>query len=553
MQKVDVVSTDVLIVGGGPSGLAAAIRLADDLDARGEKRRIMLIEKGAAIGSHILSGAVIKPAIFKELLSESAYEGLPFDSKVTKDDTIFLNRNGAFALPFHPPRMNNSGNYLASLGQVCRYLADIAESKGVEVYTGFSMDALVYENGKVVGARTKATGLDHHGNALKNHQPATEVRAKVTILAEGTRGTLAKELIAAYNLDAGRNPQISSLGVKELWSVPEGAIEPGRVYHTMGYPLESGEEFGGGFIYGLSGNRVAVGLVMGLDFKDPTFDPQAAMQVWKTHPFVADILQGGKLMEFGAKTLPEGGYFSIPKLYADNAMIVGDSAGFLSTASLKGVHLAVHSGMLAADTAAEALLEGDTSEASLARYEMRFKESTIHKEMYPIRNFRQSFRNGLVTGAMKLGVQMLTGGACLRGALPTEHDHATLKTTVTYRKRNFKERFGAKLEFDKVLTFDKATNVYYSKTAHDEEQPVHLVINDMERYKSVNIKEYGAPCQHFCPAEVYELHVDKEGNEELRIHAENCVHCKTCEIKSPNQAITWVPPYGGDGPGYENM
>ncbi len=553
MQHVDSVSTDVLIVGGGPSGLAAAIRLADGMKARGETRRIMLIEKGASIGSHILSGAVIKPAVFRELLSENEFAELPFDSEVRADSTVYLGEQSAFTLPFHPPRMNNHGNVLASLGQVCRYLADLARERGVEIYTGFAMDALIFEEGKVVGARTTATGLDHHGRKMKNYQPATEVRAQVTILAEGTRGTLAKELIRTFKLDAGRNPQISSLGVKELWKVPEGTIEPGRVYHTMGYPLQNGAEFGGGFIYGLSDSRIALGLVVGLDYEDPTFDPQAAMQVWKTHPFVSNLLEGGKLLEFGAKTLPEGGYFSIPKFYADNVMIVGDSAGFLSTASLKGVHLAVKSGMLAADTATEALVGGDASETVLCGYERRFKKSIIHQEMFPIRNFRQSFSGGIVKGAMKLGVQMITGGSCLRGNLPTEPDHTTLVPLTQYRKRPFAERFAGKLEFDKVLTFDKATNVYYSKTAHDEEQPVHLVINDPEGYKNVNIAQYGAPSRHFCPAEVYELHVDKEGNEALRIHAENCVHCKTCDIKSPNQAITWVPPYGGDGPGYEYM
>jgi electron-transferring-flavoprotein dehydrogenase len=553
MENVDLVSTDALIIGGGPSGLATAIHLADVLETKGRKRRIMVIEKGASIGSHILSGAVIRPEVFRELLPHTDLDELPFDSRVSGDSTVYLSESDSYALPFHPPYMNNEGNYVAPLGQLCRYLAEIAQNKGVEIYTGFAMDELLYEDGKVAGARTKETGVDHHGNRLKNYQPATEVRAEITILAEGTRGTLARQLIEKFGLDEGKNPQIYSLGVKELWKVPEGNIQAGQVYHTMGYPLEYGDEFGGGFIYGLSDNRVALGLVMGLDYKDPTFDPQAAMQVWKTHPFVSRILKDGKLMEFGAKTLPEGGYFSIPKFYTDNVMIVGDSAGFLTTARLKGVHLAVQSGILAAKTAAEALIKGDTSEAELSSYEKRFKESMIYEEMYPVRNFRQSFSKGMALGAMQFGVQLVTGGACLRGDLPTEPDYKTLKMPAEFRKARFKERFAGKLEFDKVLTFDKATNVYYSKTAHDEEQPVHLVIGDPDKFKHVNIKQYGAPCQYFCPAEVYELHVDKEGNEELRIHAENCVHCKTCDIKAPKNAITWVPPYGGDGPGYENM
>jgi len=551
MDSVDLVSTDVLIVGGGPSGLATAIHLANMLKEKGESKRIMLIEKGSSIGSHILSGAVVMPEIFKTLLPYVDFNEIPFDSKVGKDDTVYLSKESSFALPFHPPYMNNAGNFVVSLGQLCKYLAGIAEEKGVEIYTGFAVDELLYENGKVVGAKTKDTGVDHHGEKLANYQPGTEIQAKITVLAEGTRGYLAKGLIKKLNLDNGRNPQIYSLGVKELWKVPEGNIEPGRVYHTMGYPLNYGDEFGGGFIYGLSDNRVALGLVVGLDYKDPTFDIHAAMQVWKTHPFVSKILKGGKIIEFGAKTLPEGGYYSIPKFYGDNFMIVGDSAGFLTTARLKGVHLAVCSGILAAQTAANALIKDDFSEDELSNYEKLFKESLIYKEMYPVRNFRQAFSNGLVFGGLQFAAQLATGGAGLFGRLETEADNETLLPTDAYEKPLFIERFGEKLEFDKVLTFDKVTDVFYSKAKHDEEQPVHLVTND-DMVKE-NIKKFTAPCQYFCPAEVYELHVDKSGHEELRIHAENCVHCKTCDIKSPSNAITWIPPYGGDGPEYDNM
>ena len=550
---VDIISTDVLIIGGGPSGLSTAIHLANLLNEKGEDKRILLVEKGESIGSHILSGAVIKPEVFKDLLPYVGVEDIPFDSTVTKDSTVFLTSDDSYDLPFHPPYMNNMGNKIASLAEVCKYLAQVAEKKGVEIYTGFSVDELLYdEDGKLCGAKTKDTGLDHNGDKLLNYQEGTSIEAGITILAEGTRGSLTKTLIKEKNLDEGKNEQIYSLGVKELWSVPEGNIEAGQVFHTAGYPLKNSEEFGGGFIYGLSGNRVALGLVVGLDYKDPTFDIHAAMQVWKQHSFVSEILEGGKILEFGAKTLPEGGYNSIPKFYGDNFMIVGDSAGMLATASLKGVHLAVQSGINAAVAAAKALTNEDTSQESLSTVQKLFDDGRLHKELYPVRNFRQSFTKGLIPGAIRFGVQLITNGACLTGDISTHADNETLRKLSENTDGSFAERFAGKLEFDKVLTFDKVTDVYYSKANHDEDQPCHLVV-DQDKMK-VNIAEYGAPCQHFCPAEVYELHTDKNnGDKNLRIHAENCVHCKTCDIKSPNDAITWITPYGGDGPNYEYM
>ena len=546
------VSTDVLIIGGGPAGLSTAIELANRLRQKGEEKRILLIEKGSEIGSHILSGAVIRPKVFKELLTTEEFEGIPFDSKVEGEDVVMkLSSEGAAKLPFHPPYMSNEGNYIASLGQVCKYLASVAESKGVEIYTGFAVDEMVYENGKVAGVKTKDTGVDHHGVKQKNYQEGTVVKAAITILAEGTRGSLAKKVIDRYDLQ-GKNPQIYSLGVKELWSVPEGTIAPGAVYHTFGYPLNDKEEFGGGFIYGLSDNRVALGLVVGLDYQDPSFDIHAAMQIWKTHPEVSKFLEGGTILEFGAKTLPEGGWHSIPKYYEDNLMIVGDSAGFLSTPRLKGVHLAVRSGMCAAEAAALALVKGDTSEQALSRYEELVNESFIYKELYPTRNMRAVMQDGMVLGGLKMGIQLLTGGACMM-VPEVERDCDTTQTIDAFDKVPFAQRFAGKLEFDKQLTFDKVTSVYQSKAMHDEVQPVHLVVNDADLFQRVNIEQYGLSEASFCPAEVYELHVDKEGNKSLRLHAENCVHCKTCDIKSPHGGITWTVPYGGDGPEYSYM
>ena len=552
MNYIDTISTDVLIIGGGPSGLAASIHLADILKQRGHNERILLIEKGSSIGSHILSGAVIKPSVFKELLPDVEFSEIPFNAKVIKDSMKWLTEKRAVTVPFHLPYMSNKGNYVASLGQICKYLAIKAQEKGVEIYPGFAVDEILYKDGKVTGAKTKDTGLDHQGHQLENFQAGTRIEAKITIFAEGTRGSLTKMLIKKFNLNKDRNEQVYSLGVKELWTVPQGNIEAGQIYHTMGFPLNF-DEFGGGFIYGLKDNKVAVGLVVGLDYKDPSFDVHDAFQIWKTNPFVSKILKGGKLVEYGAKTLPEGGHYAIPKLYVDNALIIGDSAGLVAMPALKGIHLAIRSGMLAAQAAAEALSNNDTSEKSLRQYEILVNNSAIHKEMYAVRNFRQGFAKGLIIGGMHFGTQLITGGAGFFGRLRSHADSQTTLKLSEFKKKPFKERFKGKLEFDKVLTFDKATDVYYSGVYHDEEQVVHLHINDMENFNAVNIEEYGAPEQFYCSSEVYELHTNKDGKKELRIHAENCMHCKTCDIKSPGAGITWVVPNGGNGPDFQNM
>ena len=552
MNYNETVSTDVLIIGGGPAGLATSIHLADILQQRGQSGRILLLEKGSSIGSHNLSGAVIKTSVFNELLPETDFKEIPFDAIVIKDHTVFLTEKSAFSLPFHIPYMKNNENYVGSLGQICRYLAGKAEEKGVEIYTSFAVDEILYKDGKIIGAKTKDTGLDHHGNHLENFQAGTRIEARITIFAEGTRGSLTKMLIKKFNLAKDKNEQVYSLGCKELWSVPPGNIETGQIYHTMGYPLDN-DEFGGGFIYGLNDNKVAVGLVVGLDYKDPSFDVHDAFQVWKTTSFVSKILKGGKLLKYGAKTLPEGGYYAIPKSYVDNALIVGDSAGLVAMPALKGIHLAIRSGMLAAQTIADSLLDNDTSEESLKKYETLLNNSAVHDELYAVRNFRQGFSKGLIIGSLHFGTQLLTGGAGFFGRLKSHADYQTTLKLSELKKKPFKERFKGKLEFDKVLTFDKSTDVYHSGVYHDEQQVVHLQINDMEKFHAINIEQFGAPEQYFCSSEVYELHINKAGEKELRIHAENCMHCKTCDIKSPGKGITWIVPNGGNGPDFQNM
>jgi electron-transferring-flavoprotein dehydrogenase len=552
MSNTNTVSTDILIIGGGPSGLATAIRLADLLKQKGLERRILLIEKGSSIGSHLLSGAIICPKVFKELLPGVDFKDIPFDAKVNKDALFLISKKGKIKLPFDPPYMGNKGNYTASLADICRYLANIATEKGVEIYTGFAMNELLFnEQGKVIGAKTIDTGIDHHGEKLENFQPGSIVEAKLTILAEGTRGSLTKKLINKFDLQKDKNPQIYSLGCKEIWSIPEGRIKPGEVYHSMGFPAMQSNVFGGGFIYGLTGNKIAVGLALGLDYADPTFDIHKAFQMWKTHPVVAKYLKDGKMIEYGAKTLPEGGWYSLPKLYTDNALIVGDSAGFLTMPALKGIHLAIHSGMLAAETALTALEKNDFSEQTLQQYETSVKKSRIYKEMHRVRNFRQGFINGMIAGMFHFGTQLVTCGAGFFGKLKTHPDSQTTKMLDEIDKP-FKEKT-ANFEFDKVLTFDKVTDVYFSGALHDETQVPHLQINNPKSYKIYNIKEFDAPCQYYCPAEVYELHTDKTGNQELRIHFENCLHCKSCDIKEPVDGITWNVPNGGNGPEYKNM
>lgn len=561
MAKSEVIQTDILIVGSGVAGLATAIHLVDVWEAAQKNGggtqslpRILVLEKGSSVGSHSLSGAIVDPSTLQKLLPGIPEKDFPFESPVHKDEFYFLLPKKALRTPYTPPFMGNRGNYVAALGKLTRWLAEIAEKKGVQVYPGFGVSELVYEQGRVAGAKTVDSGVDKHGKPMDNFQPGDEIRAKITVLAEGSRGSLTKKMIQKLDLAANSNPQVYSTGVKELWEVPEGVFEAGRVIHTLGFPF-SFNHFGGGFIYGLNGRQVAVGIAAGLDYTDPTFDPHAALQVYKTHPFVAKILEKGKVLRYGAKTIPEGGLYSLPQLYHDGAMIVGDAAGFLSMPSLKGIHLAIESGMLAAQTAFEALQKNDFSKQQLSLYETLFKKSAGYKNLSRVRNFRAGFGHGMIVGAFHFATQILTGGRgiTLSGKMKTHEDAACIRKLVDVKKP-FTRKFRKELVFDKKLTFDKVTDVFYSGSKHDEEQPCHCRVLDLELCRNVCIPKYGGPCQHFCPAEVYEIITDsKTGKKDLHIHPANCVHCKTCDIKDPFGNLEWVPPYGGDGPEYENL
>jgi len=565
----EVLEFDVQFVGAGPAGLAGAIHLATMIErhnaaagapteggsgapgpALGEVT-IAVLEKGKRVGAHGLSGAVLDPRALDELIPDWRAKGCPIASEVTGDDVFFLWEQGQFRLPLLPPILQNHGNSIVSLGRLVEWLAGIAEEKGVLVVTETPAAKPLIENGRLVGVRTGDKGVDKKGEHKSNYQPGADCRAKATVLCEGPRGTLAKSLETTFGLTVGRNPQVYSTGVKEVWEVPAGRARKGRVIHTMGWPLPQ-DTFGGGFVYGMDDSHWALGLVTGLDSPDPTTDPHGYFQLWKTHPLVRPLLESGKPVAYGAKAIPEGGWWAMPRLSADGLLLAGDSGGFLNGARLKGIHLAIKSGMLAAETLFECLLAGDFSKERLARYEERVAASWAADELRSVRNFHQGFEGGLFTGMLSSGFQMLLGGRDLFGD--------RLKSVPGHeRMRKLRERYAqgkpAPPRFDGVLTFDKLADVYLSGTKHDEDQPVHLVVADTSVCATKCREEYGNPCQHFCPASVYEMVPDEAKPDALRlqINASNCVHCKTCDIADPYQIITWVPPEGGGGPDYKDL
>ena len=553
---------DVVIVGGGPAGMACALRLAqliDEYNSRGPatpltKENIYVLEKAREVGQHCLSGALLDPISMRELLPGFESEA-PLDAQVHKEAVYFLTEKSHFKLPITPPPLRDHGNYVISINKFVKWLGSKVEEAGITVFTGFAGSELLFDDERVAGVHTDDKGVDKQNQQKSNFEPGYELRAKVTVLAEGTRGSLTKQLIQKFDLAKNSNPQTYGVGVKELWEVPSGRIEPGQVIYTMGYPLTP-KEYGGAWIYGSKDNLVSLGYVTGLDYQDPRLDPQHVLQDFKQHPFIADLLKGGKMIRYGAKSLPYGGWWALPPLGGDGWMMIGDTAGFLNSARLKGIHLAIKSGMLAAETAFEALVKNDSSRKTLDLYQRRVETSWIKDELWRVRNFHQGFEKGLFAGVFHVGLQEITGGRGLHNRYPSTPGYQHMKELADLPADGGPEKHMlGPAKGDGKLTFDKLTDLYHSGTKHEEDQPAHLIIHDTNICNTKCVKEFGSPCQNFCPANVYEMVDDSEqpNGKRISLNAANCVHCKTCDIQDPYQIITWVPPEGGGGPNYDGM
>jgi electron-transferring-flavoprotein dehydrogenase len=541
--------------------MSAALRLAQlQKEKGGEPLAIAVLEKAREVGAHMLSGAVLDPSTLRDLVPDFEQRGAPLGAPVVRDDIYYLTRTGRFRLPITPPFFNNHGNYVISLNKLVKWLGGLVEAEGIDVFTGFSGTEILFDpstgpgQASVAGVRTGDRGVDKHGQQKGTFEAGVDIRAKVTIFADGVRGNLTKSLVRQLGLDEGRSPQIYAIGIKELWEVPPGRTQPGRVVHTMGYPLKM-EEFGGAFMYSLPDNIVSLGLVCGLDYRDPMFDPHVAFQHLKRHPLIASVLEGGQLVRYGAKALPEGGWYTVPKTYTGGALIVGDAAGFMNSLRLKGIHLAMRTGMFAAETAFDAVRRGDTSEDALKAYEDKVQASSVKRELYPVRNVHQAFSYGSMAGALFAGMSLVTRGWWFKDPLPAHGGWTRIEKLSDYYKdaRPDPGTPTNPVRIDRQLTFDRLTNVHYSGTRHAEDQPAHLIVHDADICRTRCREEYGNPCIRFCPANVYEMVDAGDGTKKLQINASNCVHCKTCDIMDPYQIIDWVPPEGGGGPHYEGM
>jgi electron-transferring-flavoprotein dehydrogenase len=551
----ETLEVDVLIVGGGPAGMSAALRLAQLQKERGgEPLSIAVLEKAREAGAHMLSGAVLDPSTLEELIPDFKAKGAPLASEVHHDAVYFLTRTGKVRFPFTPPPLRNHGNYIISLNRFVKWMGGLVEAEGIDVFTGFAATEVLYDGTRVVGVRTGDRGIDKHGKPKSTFEPGVDIRANVTILTDGVRGSLTKQLVRRLALDEGRSPQLYAIGIKELWEVPKDRIAPGSVIHTMGFPLTM-DEFGGGFIYAMPDGVLSVGFVSGLDYRDPMFDPHVTFQHFKRHPLVAPLLEGGQMVRYGAKALPEGGWHTIPRVYADGVLIAGDAGGFLNSMRLKGIHLAMRTGMLAADAAFDAVRANDPSAARLQSYAAALDASPVRKELYPVRNVHQSFSYGLVPGVLYSGLSLVTGGWWYRDPMPAHAGYERMAKVGEFYKdgRPDVDAPVRPAKIDRQLTFDRLTNVHFAGTRHAEDQPSHLIVHDTDICRTRCRVEYGNPCTRFCPANVYEMVDNGDGTRKLQINASNCVHCKTCDIMDPYQIIDWVPPEGGGGPQYEGM
>ena len=539
---------DVLIIGAGPAGLAAAVRLKQRAALTGQEISVCVIEKGAEIGAHIVSGAVMDPRALTELIPDWRERGAPLTTAVTEDRFIFLTAGRGWQLPHAllPGCFQNHGNYIVSLGAVCRWLGAQAEALGVEVYAGFAgSELLVDEAGRVTGVVTGDMGVLRDGTPGSNYQPGMALQAKYTLFAEGCRGHLGRQLEERYALREGRDPQVYGLGIKELWEIDPAKHRPGLVVHTAGWPLDT-ETYGGSFLYHLESNQVAIGFVVGLNYQNPYLSPFEEFQRYKTHPEISTFLEGGRRISYGARAMTAGGHQALPKLVFPGGALVGDDAGFLNAARIKGSHAAIKSGMLAAEAVAAALAEGRAHD-TLDAYPASYRASWLHEELYRARNFKPLLSSaGLWRGALLFGIDQLI----LRGRAPwTLHlkaDHTKLKPAAECRPIAYPKPDG-------VLSFDRLSSVFLSGTNHEEEQPCHLRLSAPEVAITVNLERFDAPEQRYCPAGVYEIVRDAGAEPRLQINAQNCVHCKTCDIKDPTQNIVWTPPQGGEGPVYGNM
>ncbi|WP_138441414.1 electron transfer flavoprotein-ubiquinone oxidoreductase [Marinobacter alexandrii] len=542
---------DVLIVGGGPAGLSAACRVMQLAQEAGEELTVCVVEKGSEIGAHILAGTVFEPTALNELFPDWKEKGAPLNTPVTRDDIFLLkNQEKATKIPngFVPKNMHNHGNYIISLGNLCRWLAEQAEQLGVEVYPGFAASETIVEDGQVKGIITGDMGVARDGSEKDGYMPGMELRAKYTLFTEGCRGHLGKRLINDFKLDEGKDPQHYGIGIKELWDIDPAKHEPGLVVHTTGWPLSESGTTGGSFLYHLENGQVYVGLITDLSYSNPHLSPFEEFQRLKLHPEISKYLEGGKRVSYGARAISKGGYNALPKMSFPGGLLLGCDAGTLNSSKIKGSHTAMKSGLLGAEAVFEALKEGKSGE-EITSFQQRFEDSWLYKELYAERNFGPAMHKfgNIVGGAIAFVEQNI-----LRGSLPitfhdTIPDYATLKPASEAKEISYPKP-------DNKLTFDRLSSVFISNTNHEEDQPVHLKLTDPDIPLNENLPKYNEPAQRYCPAGVYEVVEKEDGSgKKFQINAQNCVHCKTCDIKDPAQNINWVTPEGGGGPNYPNM